>query len=108
MRTDHDRYKLRSGRHPEYRHIKSGIVGLLVKRTLHQCVWHHTDNRAPWLRLRRIEDPNSFAERALVSIIFPSEARADNRHRLFTVAVINCEVSTFEHFQADRSKVAVG
>src|SRR3954463_3507223 len=93
--------------HPENRHIKSGVIGLLVERALHKRVRHNTDNRTPRLGLSRIKHPNPFTEWAFVTEIFSGEASAHNSHRLTAVGVVQGEVAPFDNFQTHRRKVTV-
>src|SRR5438445_384001 len=54
-RTNKDRAKLRSRRCAQQWHVKSHALGLLIERTLHQGVRHHSDNGSPRLRIGRIK-----------------------------------------------------
>src|SRR5439155_13275241 len=100
--TNNDGTKLRRRRRAEQRHVKSGGLGLLIERALHQCVRHDADNRSPWLRFGGIKNAHLMPERALVPPVLSSKTRVHDRHRLLRVIVIDREIAAFADFQSER------
>src|SRR6185437_3312234 len=72
-RANNDCAKLGGGRGAEQWHVKSGGLGLLIERALHQSVRDNPDNRSPRWRLTGIKDPDLMTDCALVSPIFSSK-----------------------------------
>src|SRR5260370_465912 len=106
-RTNKDRAKLRSRRCAQQWHVKSHALGLLIERTLHQGVWHHSDNGSPRLRIGRIKNPNLMPDPALVAPTFPGTPRIPNCHRLFRIPLVDGEIAAFENFQTKRREIIV-
>ena len=97
MRPHNNGAKLRRRRRAEERSIEAAAVGLLVEWTLHESVWNHSDNRAPWQRLSRIVYAHSASELTGVTKMFSRKAGIHDRHRLFRVTVLDREVAAFQN-----------
>ena len=107
VRAHHDGAELRRGLAHQQRHIEAGAVGLAIEWALHQRVGHDADDRAPRLRLRRIEMPHLVAERALLPQYFARETGVDDRDRLFRVAIVEGEIAALQNLQAEGVEIAV-
>src|SRR5437762_2483991 len=99
--------ELRRRRNAEQRNVKSGVISLCVEWSLHQRVWNHSNDSAPWLWLRGIIDPNAAAEWAFITPIFLRKTRAYDCNRLFCIGVIDREIAPFENSQADSCEIAI-
>ena len=108
MRAHDHGHELRRRRDTEDRYIKPGLICLRIEWALHERIRHHAHNRAPRLRLGRIEEPNSFSQRTLVPIIFPGETGVHHRHRLSGIVIVDGEIAALQDFQADGGKITVG
>ena len=91
----------------EKRHVKAGIVGLLIKRSLHQGIRDHSNDCPPSVRPAGIKNPNLMTNRTLIAPILSSKARVHDRYPLLGIGIIESEVAPFKKFQTERVEIIV-
>src|SRR4029079_12013929 len=107
MGTDDHCHKLRSWRKSEQRHIEYRAIGLLIKRTLQQCIGDHYTSSSPGLWVRGHERANTATNWTLLAKPFLRETGVNNSDRLFPIVVLTVEIATFKNLQSHRAEVAV-